>query len=194
MSQMGLEPQIVLLLLLLLGTDAQKMSKSLGNDIPVFSTAEDKVGKIMSITDDLIIHFFTYATDISQKEITNIEKDLKEQRKNPRDIKLMLAREIISLYHDENAADRACSEFLRVFSQKKAPSEIEEVMIKEKSLSIRHLLRAYTFVNSLSEARRLVEQGGVSVDNQKISGINTIIDTDHINGKVLKIGKRRFYK
>ncbi|MBN1797052.1 MAG: tyrosine--tRNA ligase [Spirochaetales bacterium] len=194
MVQAGLKPQIVLLLPLLSGTDGQKMSKSLGNDIPVFSTAEDMVGKTMSIADDLIIHFFTYATDLNQKEITNIEKDLKEQRKNPRDIKLMLAREIVSLYHDKKTADQACREFLQVFSRKQAPSVIAEVLIKEKRLPLLNLLRDYKLVNSLSEARRLVEQGGVSIDSQKISDVNAVMDADHIFGKILKIGKRRFYK
>jgi len=194
MTQLGLEPQIVLLLPLLLGTDGQKMSKSLGNDIPVFSTAEDKVGRIMSISDDLIIHFLSYAADLPEKEIMNIKKDLTEQRKNPRAIKLMLARKIVSLYHDTETAEQACREFVRVFSQKQAPSASQEIFIKEQSIPVLYLLRNYKLVESTSEARRLIEQGGVSIGKQKILDIKAIINISQNSDKILKIGKRRFFK
>ncbi len=194
MAQVGLEPQVALLLPLLSGTDGRKMSKSLGNDIPVSGAPADKVGKIMSIADDLLIHYFTYATDIATKEIKNIENDIAQRKRNPRDIKLMLAGEIVSLYHDEKTADRACREFLRVFSKKQAPTKIQEISVKEKQLSIRNLLHDYLCVNSLSEARRLVEQGGVSINGQRINDINLLIDIKRNSGAVLKIGKRRFYR
>lgn len=185
----GQEPQDILMVPLLEGTDGRKMSSSWGNVINVTDEPNDMFGKVMSVADPLIIKYFNLATRISLKEIANIEKELKNGA-NPRHIKKRLAEEIVTLYHSKKQAIRASSEFERVFTQKEKPSDIAEM--KVKSQNIIDLLVETKLAPSKSEARRLVQQGGVKLNDQVITEWDATIDVE--NGHILQAGKRKFIK
>ena len=188
----GMEEQIAILSPILMGTcGVNKMSKSLGNYIAVFDTPNDKYGKTMSIPDNLIINYFNYATKLSPDEIESIKKEL-ESGINPKIIKQRLAREIVSLYHGEQIGREAEEEFDKVFSQKEVPTDIETYTLKEESIWLVKLLTDTGMTASNGEARRMIKQGAVSIDSEKI------IDEEYVYGfmeeKVVKVGKRKFLR
>ena len=188
----GQEQQIAILSPILMGTDGiNKMSKSLGNYIAVFDTPNDKYGKVMSIPDALIINYFNYATMLTIDEIISIKREL-ENGVNPKIIKQSLAREIVGLYHGKEAAVEAEAEFARVFSQKEIPTEIESYTLKEKNIWIVKLLTDTGLTESNGEARRMIKQGAVSIDNAKITDENMVYDL--VGEHVIKVGKRKFIK
>jgi tyrosyl-tRNA synthetase len=183
------EPQDILMLSLLEGTDGRKMSSSWGNVINLTDEPNDMFGKVMSVNDSLIVKYFKLATRVPLKEIAAIEKELKNGA-NPRHIKKRLAEEIVTLYHGKKHANAASDEFDRVFSQKEKPSDISE--IKVKSQNIIDLLVETKLVASKSEARRLVQQGGVRLNDQVITEWDATLDIE--NGQILQAGKRKFVK
>jgi len=185
--------QVVILSPILLGTDGiEKMSKSLNNYIAVYDSPKDKYGKVMSIPDSIIINYFKYATNLDAKEISKIEKQLSNDNVNPKIIKQRLAREIVKLYHGEMPAKEAEQEFEKVFSKSQIPSDIPEFKTDKDKEWIIRLLTKTKLVTSASEARRMLKQGAVSIDGEKIN--STDIDIDIKNGMVIKVGKRRFCK
>ena len=187
-----MEEQIAVLSPILMGTcGVNKMSKSLGNYIAVFDTPNDKYGKTMSIPDTLIMNYFNYATKISPDEIKSLEQDLKNGV-NPKFIKQRLAREIVSLYHGDNIALECEEEFNKVFSQRDVPTEIEVYTPKEDNIWIVKLMTESGLTASNGEARRMIKQGAVSVDNEKITDEN--MTWDFKEEKVLKVGKRKFLR
>jgi len=184
----GQEQQVAMMSPILLGTDGiNKMSKSLNNYIGVLDTPNEKYGKVMSIPDNLIINYFTYATNAEETEIKKIEVRLKDSKTNPKAIKQDLARQIVSIYHGQKAALEAQEEFNSVFSKGNTPQEIPKFKLSSPIWIVK-LLTDASLCKSSSEARRMISQNAVSINGHKVSDIETIIDTQGI----VKVGKRRF--
>lgn len=187
----GQSPQDLVIMPLLIGTDGKrKMSQSLGNDIGINEPAGEQFGKVMSIPDNLIVSYFELVTRVSEKEVKKIKQSL-IKGENPRDIKARLAFEIAKLYHGEKKAEKAAAEFDRVFKQREMPSDLEIITVKEKRINLIDLLEKAS-VKSRGEARRLVEQGAVKVDDKKITNWKKDIEVN--DGMVVQVGKRRFFK
>jgi tyrosyl-tRNA synthetase len=189
----GVEPQCILTMPLIVGTDGiEKMSKSYDNYIGISDSPKDIYGRTLSIPDDLIFLYYNLATNSSNEELVEIKQQLDEQNVNPRDIKRRLARTFIAMYHNEEEAIKAEEEFDKVFIKKEVPDDISEIKLNDKELSILDLILKVNFASSKGEAKRLVNQGGVSIDGNKISDLSEIIGIT--NGMVLKVGKRKFIK
>ncbi|WP_085168983.1 tyrosine--tRNA ligase [Brachyspira hyodysenteriae] len=189
MKEYGLSPQAVITVPLLEGLDGvEKMSKSLGNYIGIYDSAKDMYGKAMSIPDSLISKYMELLTDIPIDDIKNYVKAM-ENGENPRNIKGILAKEIVKIYHGEEEALNAEEEFKRIFSSKGLPDEIEEVTIN-KDENILNVLATCMSSESKSNLKRLVSQGSVTLDNEKINDINALVSKEGI----LKVGKRNFFK
>ena len=184
------EPQCVLTLPLLEGTDGQdKMSKSYGNDIGLTDSPQEMYGKTMSITDEMIVKYFRLAADASDEVLVKIESNLNDSSYNPRDAKRLLARSLVELYYDSDSALKAEDHFDEVIVNKSIPDDIPEFQI-ESETSLVDAVYLSKVVASKSEVRRLVKQGAVSVDGKKIDDANFSLRS----GQVIKIGKRRFLK
>jgi len=190
--EFGIAPQVILTMPLLIGTDGvEKMSKSMDNYIGINESPKDIYGKSLSIPDTLIHSYFELATNVSNDQLRSIIQDLHNSEVNPRDIKRMLARKLVSLYYSDEIAFESEREFDNIFVKKGLPDEILEFRIT-KDVDILELIVMVGFAPSKSEARRLVVQGGVTIDGDKVSDIKQIIKLD--NPKILKVGKRNFIK
>ena len=187
-TQFKQRPQIVMTLPLLVGLDgAMKMSKSLGNYIAVTDSAKDMFGKIMSIPDSLMVDYFNLLTDLPCISMVALEEEM-----HPKAAKMKLAKLIVAQYYDEKIAVEQANEFDRVFSKKENPDNPEELKINEKEIWIVDLLKRAGAASSTSEARRLVEQGAVSIDGEKITDFNykLLVKKDAL----LKAGKKKFVR
>lgn len=182
----GQKPQDIIMTGLLEGTDGRKMSSSWGNVINITDEANDMFGKVMSINDDLIVKYFTLATRVSSEKIDDIKKQLNDGV-NPRDIKIDLASQIVSLYHGDKAAEKAKEEFEKVFSKKELPEEILEVENKG-TLLVTSVTAG--IVSSNSEMKRLVEQGAVKINGEVVK----TWDHPMVKGEIVQIGPRKFFK
>ncbi|MFO7768387.1 MAG: tyrosine--tRNA ligase [bacterium] len=188
----GLEPQVVMTLPLLVGTDgAEKMSKSLGNYVGIFDPPEEMYGKTLSIPDEQIHPWFELLTDVSQEGLDAIEAQLVEGETNPRDLKRRLARQIVTQYYDEAAAREAEAHFDRVIVAKDAPEEMPEVVLGGPAWIVEVMVSS-GLASSNSEARRLIRQGAVSLDGEKIR--DETREVAPAGDQVLKVGKRRFLR
>jgi len=183
----GQEPQDILTNPLIEGLDGRKMSSSFGNTINLFDTFNDMFGKIMSLKDDLIIKYFTLLTRVEMKTIDEYKSQLSSGA-NPRDIKMKLAFEIVRMYHSEKDADIARNYFVKTFTHKEVPSDIPQ--FKPVSYNIISILVESRLVSSKSEARRVINHGGVKIDGEVIKEINYVVPS----GSVLKKGKIKFLK
>lgn len=195
MREYGLEPQVILTLPLLVGLDGvEKMSKSLGNYIGINESANDMFGKTMSIADNMIPTYFELVTDIPDQELPKIKAQLKNSNINPRDIKVQLAKEIVKIYHGQTEAKNAEEEFNRVFREKFIPAEIPEYNYKsaDGKLWIVRLMTSNNLASSNGDARRLIKQGAVSINGEKISDPD--LEFTPSEEIILKVGKRRFLK
>ncbi len=189
MEEYGLKPQIVMTMPIIEGTDGkQKMSKSLGNYIAFNDTPKDMFGKIMSIPDYLITKYMRLLTDVPREKIEEYERLMKERKINPRDIKMELAHIITSHFYGKDVADREKEEFIKVFSKKELPDEIPEVKINDDEKLVDLLFRIGA-ASSKSEAKRLITQGGVKIDGERITDINSVAREG-----ILRVGKRKFFK
>lgn len=188
----GQGPQDIITLTLIEGTDGRKMSKSFGNIIGITEKPLEMFGKIMSMGDSLIIKYFRLCTFLPVNEIDEIEKDLNLKKINPREVKSRLAYEIVKLYHGERAAKNAEKEFDLIFREKKLPLKIPEVHFREKSLNIVDLLVKTNLASSKSEAKRLILQGGVKIDNKIQEDWKKNVKIK--SGMVIQVGKRKFKK
>jgi tyrosyl-tRNA synthetase len=187
----GLEPQVALTMPILEGTDGvQKMSKSLGNYIGVNEDAYEMFGKTMSISDELIIRYFELVTMVPQVEIDKMEKGMQEGVLNPRDVKMRLAREIISIYHNEEEALKAQERFQLVFSQRDIPEDIPEAVVTEKEIWLPKFLQEQGMVDSTSDGRRMIKQGAVKLNGEKCKDENVEVEDE----MVIQVGKRKFIK
>lgn len=193
----GQESQIALFMPILEGTDGvEKMSKSLGNYIGIFEEPEVMFQKVMTIPDDLIVKYYELTTDIHPDEVDEIKRKLELDLCNPRDIKMELAMEITSLYHGEAAGKEAKNHFVTVFQKKEIPDDILELHVNDTmtfngKADIVRIIAAAKFASSNSEARRLVQQGAVKVNGEKITDVQGInLDSDD----VIQVGKKNFVK
>ncbi|MBN1397761.1 MAG: tyrosine--tRNA ligase [Bacteroidetes bacterium] len=190
--EFGQEPQVTLMMPILAGTDGvEKMSKSLDNYIGINDTAKEIFGKTLSIPDKLIFQYFELATDVPVKELSDIKKSLDNPKTNPRDIKRSLARTLVRMYHSKEAAAAAEEEFDRIFVDKSVPDEIEEFTVSAR-LTITALMAEAKLAASKSEARRLIDQGGVSIDGERVADPNSLLPDK--KDFILKVGKRKFLK
>ena len=186
------DPQVIITLPLLEGTDGvEKMSKSYGNDIGLTDSPEDMYGKSMSISDKMIEKYFILAADANTKTVSKVKKQLSDSSQNPRDIKRELARAIVQLYHGEDAAKEAEQYFDRVIVNKDAPDDMNQVELSIDTQLI-EVVTNEGLTTSKGEARRLIKQGAIRVDDKKITDESHIL----LKGKevVIKVGKRRFVK
>jgi len=190
----GQPPQVILTMPILPGTDGvEKMSKSLDNYIGLNDPPQEIFGKTLRIPDSLIESYFELASDVSNKELAAIRKQLADPETNPRDLKRKLARTLVQMYHNADAAKKAEEEFDRIFVEKSTPDEVAEFRVGPgKEQTIIGLLTISNMASSRSEARRLIEQGGVSVDGEKISDLNALLPVRE--EFILKVGKRKFLK
>jgi tyrosyl-tRNA synthetase len=190
--EFGQEPQVILMMPILAGTDGvEKMSKSLDNYIGVNDSPKDIYGKTLSIPDKLIYQYFELATDVSKKELLEIKKSLDNPKTNPRDMKRALARTFVQMYHSQEAATAAEEEFDRIFVEKSIPDDIEEFTVSTP-MTITALMAEAKLAVSKGEARRLIDQGGVSIDGERVSDPNILLPDK--SEFILKVGKRRFLK
>lgn len=195
-TQFGQEEQVGLFMPILTGLDGvQKMSKSLNNYVGITEPPKDMFGKLMSISDEMMPTYFELCTDVPMDEVNAIRTGLKSGELHPMDIKKRLAREIVAIYHSVEAANEAQAEFERVFSQREIPEDMPELKIEEIDIQagkvwIVKLLTMAGMAPSNSEARRLVQQGAVSVDGEKVSDPSANIEVK--NGQVLRAGKLKF--
>ena len=169
----------------------EKMSKSLGNYIGFNESPTEIFGKTMSIPDNMIMKYFELATDISDDKLKQIAKDLKAGE-NPRNLKVRLAKELVKFFHSAKAADEAEAEFINMFQKKELPDVIEEKKLKVAKWKLVDLLAETGMVASKGEARRMIEQGGVKVDQSKVESVDTELDISEC--KLLQVGKRKFLK
>ena len=191
----GLEPQVAVTMPILPGTDGvEKMSKSLDNYIGISEPPKQIYGKTLSIPDTLIYDYYLLTTNVSAHDLDGIGKSLTDASTNPRDLKRRLARTLVGLYYDDETAQAAEEEFDRIFVKKDLPDEIPEysIALDNGSVSIIRLLTETKLVTSNGEARRMIEQGGVTVDGQRISDYNAEVPIKE--SVIVKVGKRRFMK
>jgi len=175
---------------MILGIDGQPMSKTRGNGVWLDDPPEEIFGKIMSIPDSLLLDYLKLCGELPQKEINIISKKLKKKEINPRDLKIKLAEIVVERIYNKTKAKKAKREFERVFKEKKLPSKIPKVGLKEKVLDILDLLVKTKLVTSRSEARRLIEQGGVRINGEVEKDWRKTIKIK--KGMIIQIGKRRF--
>lgn len=193
----GQEPQVAMMMPILVGTDGvKKMSKSLGNYVGINENPEEIYGKIMSIPDKIMLDYFILVSDLPMNKIEEIEKQLKNNEVNPRDIKMLLARNIVKQYYDEKTAIAAEENFKNVFQKGNIPENLEEINIgnhlENDEIWIVKLIKLAGMASSNSEARRLIQQGAVKIDGEKIEDIDKNIKAN--KEFVLQVGKRRFAK
>ena len=188
LRQYGKEAQVAITMPIIEGLDGvQKMSKSLGNYVGISESPKDMFGKLMSISDELMFRYYTLLSDMSLKDIEKMKHDIETGDFHPMTAKKNLAKEIVSRYHGTKAGVEAEEEFVRVFSNKNVPTDIQEYKIQGCFLDI---ILALNFASSKSEARRLAEQGGIHFENEKVYDLT--IAPEHEG--ILKVGKRKFAK
>ncbi len=182
------KPQIVITMPILVGLDGkEKMSKSKDNYIGVTDEPNDMFGKVMSISDDMMENYFTLLTDLPTEKIAEF---VNPDKTHPKKAKVFLGKTIVSQFYDEPAARTAAAEFDKVFAQRQLPDEISEVEIPAKPISASKLLLHCKLVSTGGEAKRMIKQGGASIDGKKLDDPNGEITPK--NGMVLRVGKRKF--
>ena len=189
----GQKPQVCLTFPILVGTDGRlRMSKSTGNYIGIEEPPAEMYGKVMSIPDEAMSNFMNLATRWSPAKIDAIEKGLASGESHPRDVKMELAREIVSAFHGDDAALEAEEQFRRVFQKRQLPTDMPELIVAEPSLIVDLISRA-GFSRSKSEARRLVQQRAVRLDGEVIEDISYTVAVES-GERVLQVGRRRYVR
>tara|TARA_B100001248_G_scaffold79162_1_gene57251 strand:- start:108 stop:1307 length:1200 start_codon:yes stop_codon:yes gene_type:complete len=182
--------QVVITLPLLEGLDGvKKMSKSLNNYIAIDDSPKEMFGKIMSISDELMWKYFEVLSSISLKDLNTLKKSAAENKTNPRDAKLDLGYEIVSRFYSDEIAEKSKNDFLSVFQQNKIPDEIDLVEIIQMPLP--NILKHVGFVKSTSEARRLIEQKALKIDDNVEESVNKVLEKGTY---LLKLGKKKFIR
>jgi tyrosyl-tRNA synthetase len=186
----GQAPQIVITMPILVGLDGkEKMSKSKGNYIGVTDAPGDMFGKVMSIADEMMENYFTLLTDLPAERITEL---LDPGRTHPKQAKVTLGKMIVAQFHGTEAAEAAAAQFEKVFSQNQLPDDIAEVAVAARPISAAKLLLHCKLVATGGEAKRMIQQGGVRIDDEKIGDPN--MEVDPRDGMVVQVGKRKFAK
>jgi len=194
----GKEAQVGLFTPLLTGLDGvNKMSKSLGNYVGIAEPANEMFGKLMSLADDMMELYFELCTDTDMAEVKKLTAGIKDGSIHPMSVKKRLAREIITIYHSEDAANEAQAEFERVFSQKDIPTDIKEIKISPEhapngKCNLMTIMQEADFGVTNSEIRRLIKDGAVSIDGEKMTDFNAEVEIK--DGVIVKAGKRKFAK
>lgn len=189
------EPQVAIITPLLVGTDGvQKMSKSLGNYIGINETPSEMFGKVMSISDDLMWLYYELLTDVHKAEILKWQNMIIGSLINPRDLKVRLAKLIITDFHSAKEADNAEEHFYRVFQQRQAPEQVEEHVVLCGIWKVTQLLLKTSLAVSTAEARRLLQQGGVRVNGERCTRVDAEVEIQKDQSILLQVGKRRFMK
>ncbi|MEW6547174.1 MAG: tyrosine--tRNA ligase [Bacillota bacterium] len=209
MREYGLGAQVVLTMPLLVGLDGvQKMSKSLGNYIGITEPPDQMYGKVMSVPDSLLPSYFELCTDVPMAEIRAMARDMEAGQLNPREAKMRLAREIVTIYHGTGAAEAAEERFVRVFSRREIPADVPEKTISLREAGVPEmpgslpdapvlvwlprLLVLAGLASSHSEARRLIEQGGVRLNGLQVTDPQASLEAP--DGSILQVGWRRFVR
>ncbi|MBR2522039.1 MAG: tyrosine--tRNA ligase [Coriobacteriales bacterium] len=198
MEKLGMEPQVCLTLPLLEGTDGvQKMSKSYGNYVGLTDEPADMFGKVMSIPDELMSKYFRLASTIAVDEIEQIEAGLAAGELHPNLMKRKLARNIVELYHGEQAAADAEEAFDRVFKKHDIPEDIDEIAFEftlndDGLVYLPAVMAQIKFAQSASEGRRLIDSGGVKIDGEQLEAKSYNVEPARLAGAVLQVGKRKF--
>lgn len=194
------EPQTALFMPLLVGLDGlKKMSKSQGNYIGIAELPESMYGKVMSISDTMMKDYFILCTDVPEREVNRLLQEAESGAANPKDVKRRLGREIVTLYHGASAAEQADAEWNRVHAAGQMPVDISDVIIspdiaRDGRIWICKLLVAAGMAKGTGDARRLIEQGGVVLGDDKVSQAELEISADEVNGKILRVGPRRYVR
>lgn len=190
MSYLGEKPNIAIILGILPGTDGEvKMSKSLGNHIPLLSTPEDMYGKVMSLPDKAMGQFFRLVTRWTPPQIGEIETGMASGRLHPRDVKMRLAYEIVSVFQGQASADRAQEAFVRVFQRGNLPADMPEFRLQDGQ-TVLDVLLAGNLVSSKSDGRRMLNQQGVRLDGQVLTDPNQVLTQPG----VMQVGKRKYLR
>jgi tyrosyl-tRNA synthetase len=188
------ESQVAMITPLLEGTDGvQKMSKSLGNYIGINEPPQEIFGKVMSISDEMMWRYYELCSDLTPDQIVTLKSSTQNGR-NPRDVKVELAKSIVTDFYSIAEAAKAEEEFNLIFRSKQIPDDIDERSIPSGLWKVPKLLMETQMTSSMGEARRLIEQGGVSVDGEKCSNANAEIKIDVDQEKLIQVGKRRFLR
>lgn len=195
-SQYQQEPQCILTMPILEGLDGvNKMSKSLDNYISVVDTPKDMFGKTMRVSDELMYRYYELLSDITSTQLEQLKKDVKSGDKHPRQVKVDLAKFLVTRFHSASDAQNAEDEFNRIFVQKGLPDTVEEKKIKPaKDVALNQLMTQLGITQTNSEATRLIEGGGVSIDSEKVSNSKIRIDLEPGKEFILKAGKKKFLK
>ena len=184
----GQEAQVIITMPILEGLDGvEKMSKSLGNYVGIDEPADEMFGKLMSISDEMMWRYYELLTDV---DFEVLKREVSSGKLHPKQAKADLAKNIITDYHGEKAAVEAEKKFETVFAKGEIPDDIPEVKISSKKIAVIDLIMKAEFASSTSDARRLVKQGAVSLDGDKVEDVNSEISLDK-EGNILKVGKRR---
>lgn len=187
------KPQGVMTLPLIEGLDGvQKMSKSFGNHIALMDTPREMFGKVMSLPDALMERYYRYVSGLSSEEVSKISSEIKSGKLHPREAKAKLGEQIVSLYYSKEKGEEARKEFDQIFRDKGLPDEIETVTLSQKEMDIVSLLKEANLVSSKGEGRRLVEQGGVKVDQNKV--VDPAAKFSLQKPILIQCGKRKFAK
>ncbi len=186
----GQKPQIVITMPILVGLDGkEKMSKSKGNYIGVTDSPKDMFGKVMSISDEMMENYFTLLTDMPAEKIAELTNP---DKTHPKKAKVLLGKTIVAQFYDEAKAESAAEEFEKVFAQKQVPQDMPEVKISKEPITAAKLLLKCALVSTGGEGKRLIAQGGMSIDGEKITDQNKSITP--ANGMIIRAGKLKFAK
>jgi len=186
----GQKPQDIIALQMLSGLDKRKMSTSWGNVVNITDEPNDMFGKLMSMKDEMMEKYFELCARMDEKDLKIIKNKLKDKKTNPKDIKEELALRIVSLYWGSVAAQKAKQEFQKVFKKKGLPSKMRVFFAPRKQYPVLELLCHLDLTTSKGEAKRLIQQGGVKIDNKKIDNFQKIVKVKE--GLVIQVGKRKF--
>ena len=191
-KEIGKEPQVVIMMPLIEGLDGKnKMSKTLGNYIGIYESAKSKYQKVMEIPDELIVKYYTLLTDVSDEKIKEVKSKLKDENINSRDMKMDLAREIVSLYHTAEEVDQAEERFKMIFQMGQKPKDIDTINAEKENFDLIQIVVDKGLVSSKSEFRRLLAQGGVKINDKKITKEEFLPKEGEL---VVQIGKKKFIK
>ncbi len=189
----GQTPQVIMMMPLLEGLDGvQKMSKSLGNYVGITEPPKDMFGKLMSISDELMWRYYELLSDLSLSELKQLKEKVAKGEEHPKEVKKRLAMEIVARFHSKEAAQKAADEFERVFKKRELPQDIEEVRIQlsQEKIWLPKLLQLAGLAKSTSEGKRLLQQGGVKVDGEKITTPEAELPVGA--EYIIQVGKKRF--
>jgi len=193
----GQEPEVIMTTPLLEGLDGvNKMSKSLDNYIGITEPPDEIYGKVMSISDEMMWRYYELLTDLTTDELTALHDDVEVGNRHPRDVKSELAKTIVADYHSKAEADRADAEFIRRFREHRAPSEMKTCTLKVagRTIALVDLLVQTDLTTSKAEAKRLIEQGGVRLNGERIGEVGFVVDWASASEAQLQVGKLRFLK